>query len=256
MFTLGNFAIDEILYGVAQNADDEILYTLDQLSNASIEISAESTDITDKLGNVIYTRYTAKTGTFTATNALMNANIMSAGSGSDVQKASLSAPIVMPVVKSVVAGADIDLSDAIEGTVNIIGIYGNGANGVALTKAEVDEVIASKKAPEGGEDLPIEYVVRYEKEYSEGIKLVNSAKDFPTLVKLTLYASYIDPCDEEPKPCYIVIKRFMADPSMTISLDRENQEIDLTGNLNVDYCSGEKELYAIYFPEEVATASV
>jgi hypothetical protein len=42
----------------------------------------------------------------------------------------------------------------------------------------------------------------------------------------------------------------MVDPSVTISLDRESQELDYTGNLNVDYCSADKVLYYIYFPDD------
>lgn len=60
-FTLGNHYIDEILYGVGEK-DGNIIYALDQLSSASIEISADSTDITDKKGNVIRTTYRTKTG--------------------------------------------------------------------------------------------------------------------------------------------------------------------------------------------------
>ena len=48
-FTLGNHYIDEILYGVGE-VDGELSYVLDQLTDASIEISADSTDITDKKG--------------------------------------------------------------------------------------------------------------------------------------------------------------------------------------------------------------
>lgn len=40
----------EILYGVAEK-NGNIEYALDQLSSAQIEISADSTDITDKKGN-------------------------------------------------------------------------------------------------------------------------------------------------------------------------------------------------------------
>lgn len=68
-FKLGNHYIDEILYGVAEKTRkidgvdvSNIEYSLDQLSSASIEISAESTDITDKKGNIIRTTYRAKTG--------------------------------------------------------------------------------------------------------------------------------------------------------------------------------------------------
>ena len=48
-FTLGNHYIDEILYGVGE-VDGELSYVLDQLTDASIEISADSTDITAKKG--------------------------------------------------------------------------------------------------------------------------------------------------------------------------------------------------------------
>lgn len=61
-FKLGNHYIDEILYGVAQDDKDNIKYALDQLSSASIEISSDSTDVTDKKGNVIRTTYRTKTG--------------------------------------------------------------------------------------------------------------------------------------------------------------------------------------------------
>ena len=61
-FKLGNHYIDEILYGVAQDDNDNIKYALDQLQSAQIEISADSQDVTDKKGNIIRTTYRTKTG--------------------------------------------------------------------------------------------------------------------------------------------------------------------------------------------------
>lgn len=257
MFKLGNFNIDEILYGAAESSDN-ILYTLDQLSSAQIEISAENTDITDKNGNVVKTLYTSKTGTFTATNAFLHPQVMNASSGSDIESATQEAPIQMPKIEVVDAGATIDVSEAIEGTIKVIGLFGNGANGVALTAEEVAAIVVDGKltAPAAGEDLPVQYLVRYERNAESGIKLVNDAKTFPSTVKLTFLASYVDPCEDNLKPCYIVIPRFMADPNVTISLDRETQELDFNGNLNVDYCSGSKKaLYYIYFPDEELAVS-
>ena len=92
-FKLGNHNIDEILFGSAQNSDNDLLYTLDQLSSASIEISAESTDFTDKNGNIVRTVYSSKTGTFNSTNAFLHPAILNASSGSDVQIASAASAI-------------------------------------------------------------------------------------------------------------------------------------------------------------------
>ena len=52
-FRLGNFSIDEILEAVAENFEGQVLYSLDQLSSASVEITSDSTDITDKKGKAL-----------------------------------------------------------------------------------------------------------------------------------------------------------------------------------------------------------
>ena len=251
MFKLGNFSIDEILFAVAQNSNDDILYSVDQLSSASIEISAESSDITDKKGNVVRTVYRSKSGIFNATNAFLHPQLMNAASGSEIEKASAAAKIQMPKITVVEAGKTKDISDAKEGTVKVIGMFGNGATADAMTDAEIAACIAGGifTAPAAGEDLPIQYLVKYERDAEAGIKLVNDAESFPNLVKLTLSCSYVDPCSDELKPCYVVLPRFMADPSMTISLDSESQEMDFNGILNIDYCGTTRALYYIYFPE-------
>lgn len=256
-FKLGNFNIDEILYGVAQNFSDEILYFLDQLASASIEISAESTDITDKKGNVVRTQYRSKTGTFTATNAWLHPAIMNAASGSDILHASAEAPIEMPKMDVVAAGGSVAV-DAVEGTIRVIGMYGNGANGKALTQSTTADYEAGTFAlvdgtltvPAAGDDLPIQYLVKYQRSATSGMRLVNTVDKFPNSVRLTLFCSYIDPCSDNLKPCYVYIPSFMADPSVTISLDAETQEMDFNGVLQMDYCSTEKNLYFIYFPDE------
>ena len=87
-FTLGNFTIDEIITGVAQDkTTDEILYTLDQLSSAQIEISSDSNDITDKNGNIVRTIYKNKQGNFSATNAFLHPQVLNAQSGTETETA-------------------------------------------------------------------------------------------------------------------------------------------------------------------------
>ena len=257
-FRLGNFTIDEIIDLVAQNlGTDQILYTADEFQSAQIEISAESTDITDKKGNVVRTKYRAKTGTFTSTAAMLHPALMNAASGSEMQNASSAAPITMPRITTVAAGDTIDVSDAKTGTIKVIGLFGGGANGDALDDPTVAGLIVNGKltAPAAGTNLPVEYLVKYDRDVESGIMLLNDAEKFPEAVKLTLSASYVDPCGET-KLCYIVLPRFVADPSTTIAFDAENQTMDFKGALNMDYCSKMgKILYYIYFPETDSVAS-
>lgn len=249
-----------MLYGVAQNSNDALLYSLDQLSKANVEISAESTDFTDKNGNVVRTTYKSKTGKFTATNAFLHPAIMNASSGSDIQIASSQSPIKMPRITIVEAGKSVSVSDAVEGTIRVIGIYGNGANDPAMSSEAVAELIENNvlTAPAAATGSPVKYLVKYDRNEEDGVAIVEEADKFPDIVKLTLYCSYVDPCEDGLMPMYLVFPRFMADPNKTINLDRESQELDFNGNLNVDYCSGKKVLYYIYYPgtDTVETAEV
>lgn len=52
-FKLGNYAVKEVIYGVAQDFSGNLLYTLDQLTSAQVEVSSDPTEVTDKRGNII-----------------------------------------------------------------------------------------------------------------------------------------------------------------------------------------------------------
>ena len=162
----------------------------------------------------------------------------------------------MPKIYVVEAGRAIQVPDLKTGTLRVIGLYGNGANAPAMDATDSAALLSGTgantvlTAPAAGSGLPIMYLVRYERDVTSGAMLTNSTKDLPALIKLTLFCAMGDPCSNDLRPCYVVIPRFAPDPSMTISLDAETQEIDFNGNLNVDYCSGTQALYYIYYPEE------
>lgn len=276
-FRLGNHTIDEILQAVATNfADTEIYYTVDQLSSASIAITSDPREITDKNGNVVRRIYKTKNGEFTSTNAMLHPVIMNAASGSNIEEATQANPIDMPKIAIVLAGESLDVSDAVtagsdpavDGDFKVIGLDGDGANSAPLTKTTENPdapaagtfgVVttgtgATQKTtlyvPAAAKGEPIKYVVAYTRSKDSGIKLTNDVEHFPNAVRLTLLVSYVDLCEEKLRPAYVVIPSFMADPSVTINLSSDNQEMDFNGALQVDYCSGNKALYYIYYPDE------
>ena len=275
-FILGNHTIDEILQAVATDFNEtEIKYTVDQLSNASIEITSDPREITDKKGNIVRRIYTSKNGNFSATNAFLHPAIMNAASGSDIEVASASKKIEMPKIDIIEAGKTADVTAAKSGTIKVVGIYGNGANtekgaitaatsGDAsfdpatgtgtyklTTGADESVTLSTAAKPSGATgEYPVNYLVMYTRDVESGIKLSNTADSFPDAVRLTLFVSYVDPCSESLRPAYVVIPNFMPDPAMTLNLSSENQEVDFNGTLQVDYCSGTKILYYIFYPDE------
>lgn len=56
-FKLGDLVVDRIINGVAEKSNGDLLYTLTNLQEASIEITADSTDAVDGTGAIIKTFY-------------------------------------------------------------------------------------------------------------------------------------------------------------------------------------------------------
>ena len=244
MFRVGNHTFDELLQGTAIDiASKGILWTANQFRTASVEISADNTDITDKNGNVVMTRYNAKSGTFNSTHAFFHPAIANAQSGSDIQVASESNLIVMPRMATIAAGGSLDVSDAIDGTIKVIGLYGNGANGDVLTQGTTaslaektfalvtDEDVKTLTVPAAATDAPIEYHIIYDRQKDSGYVLTNSANTYPKTVEFDLLVSYVDICTKETKPAIIQLPSFTPDPNMTLTFDREEQDVDFNGTL-------------------------
>lgn len=267
-FTLGNFNIDEILYGVAETFEGQLLYTLDQLTTATIEVSSESNDITDKNGNIVRTIYKSKTGTFSATNAFLHPQIMNASSGSLIQQAGDGAnAIVMPKIEVVAAGTSLTLDAGVDDdTVTVIGLYGSGANSEPLTKASSADWSTLKfgydatenvvTVPAAATGAPVNYLIKYDRSVTSGMKLSNVANVFPQTVKMTFYCSYVNPCSDTLQACYVVLPSFQASPETTISLSAEEQTMDFSGSLQIGYCDSQPALYYIFFPGETASRVV
>lgn len=201
-FKLGDLIIDRISMGYAEKFDGTPLYVLTQLSEASIEISAESRDAVDKDGTLIKRFWNAKTGEFTATNAMLNLNVMAAQSGNEANIATADNVIVMPKIITVKAGTTVDLNGFVAGnriTVNALGT--NGAMGKAYTQGTTASAtefgLAGTKLTAPTDTAESQYVVKFDRNVTEGVDILNSADKFPPTVRLTLKGLCVDPCEAD-----------------------------------------------------------
>lgn len=254
-FKLDDIIIDRIQYGVAETFDGELLYTLTQLSEGTIDITAESKDAVDATGTLIKRFYQGKSGEFTAQNAMLNLNILGAASGEGKLTASESAAIAMPKIITVKAGETVTLANFVEGTVTVNALGTNGAMGKSYVEA------ATASATEFGlttagvltpptDDEESQFIVKYTRNVTSGVAIKNKADKFPGTVKLTLKALAVDPCSADTlRAVYIVLPSFQVSPEVSISLQTD-ATLEYKGTLQVDYCSADKSLYEIYFAEE------
>lgn len=204
-FDLNNFVIDRIVRGVAisHTDDSSILFSINQIQNASLNCASESTDAVDALGTPIATFYRAKSAEFSAENALFDMGLMATQLGTTKKVASESAKIVVPAMENftVPAGGKYTLkhTPSTEPT-EVYVLNGDSTFGVKYVKGTTAGdgkfTIAS-----GVINLPTdlagkEMFVMYEYETDKAVEVINSATEYPTGCKFVMEVLGCDVCDQ------------------------------------------------------------
>lgn len=269
-FKLGDVIVDRLQFGYGAKSNGTPLYALTQLTEANIEITADSTDINDKDGNLVYRKYTGKKGEVTATNAFLNLAVVETISATDAEIATADKGIVMPMIQIVKAGETLDVTGFVEGSIHVNALSPKGSMGkeefAKGSKASATEyaikhtdavsvpsvVPASDVLEPPTADGETQYVVKYKKTVTSGAKITNSGKKFPKAHELFFKALVVDKCENEVlKAAIIHIPSFMPSPEFTLALQGgDSQTMDYKGAMMLNACSPDSELFSIYYIDE------
>ncbi len=274
MFKLGDVIIDRLQFGYGARKNGDPLYALTQLNEASIDVTADSTDITDKDGNLVYRKYTGKKAEVNAVNAFVNLSVIETLSATDAEIATSDKAIKMPMIQSVDAGKTLDVTGYVEGTIVVSALYKGAIDkskvytlGTGSAASATTFVIKHTDASEGVEasdvlTLPtdeeeVEYLVKYMKLVKSGAKITNSADKFPKAHELFFKALAVDPCDKENFRAVIIhIPEFIPSPEFTLALQGgDSQTMDYKGAILADTCSTQRILFDVYFIDEEEEAA-
>ena len=257
-FKLGDVIIDRLQFGYGATKT-KALYALTQLSNATIDITADSTDIKDKDGNLVYRKYSGKSGEVTATNAFMNLAVIEAISATDAEVASDSKKIVMPIFKIIKAGETLDITDAVEDSFIVNALSANGSLGKEYTKGnnatatefKVDTESEHKLTPPADPD-ETQYLVKYKKNVKSGAKITISGDKYPKAHELYFKALAVDKCNVGSyRACIVHIPAFIPSPEVSLALQGgDSQTMDYKGAILTDACSTSQDMVEIYFVDE------
>lgn len=260
MFRIDNFVIDRILRAyILDGPNGNLLGYLDQLTDATIEMSSESQDVTDAQGVLIKRFLRSKSATFQATNAILNLNVMGLALGSEKINAGGTVVFNMPASVLVKAGETVKLDGYVEGSENVYGMTGSGT---ATVKYEKDTEAAADKysiTTAGAVTLPTNkdetnYFIYYTKHVTkDGIKWVNSADKFPASVSIVIEAIGFDVCHVTGDPEVLVISSnsFQISPDVTINISGgDSQTLDFSGDFQVSFCDSDKSLFDIYIADD------
>jgi hypothetical protein len=269
MFDLNNFVIDRIVRGVAlSQKDDSVLFSINQIQNASLNCASESADAVDALGTPIATFYRAKSAEFSAENALFDMNLMATQLGTKKKVAAAGAKITVPAMESftVVEGGKYDLKHSPKvAPAEIYALNGDSTFGTKYVKATsasatefsiADKTISVQvevKDKDGNVTTPgipvgTEMFVMYEYETENAVEVVNSAKEFPVGCKFIMEVLGCDVCDQTNLIyAYVIFNNFKLSPDFDWSIATDGAH-PFSGKAQQDYCDKEKRLFSIVIP--------
>ena len=269
-FKLGDVIVDRLQFGYGAKSNGTPLYALTQLTQANIDITADSTDINDKDGNLVYRKYTGKKGEVTATNAFLNLAVVETISATDAEIATADKGIVMPMIQIVKAGETLDITGYVDGSIHVNALSAKGSMGKDEFKkgsnaSATEYAIKHTEASGAPDNTPAsdvlepptaegetQYIVKYKKTIKSGAKITNSGKKFPKSHELFFKALVVDKCETDVlKAAIIHIPSFMPSPEFSLALQGgDSQTMDYKGSMMLNACSTDGELFSIYYIDE------
>ena len=255
-FDLNNFVIDRIVRGVAlSQKDDSVLFSINQIQNASLNCASESTDAVDAMGTPIATFYRAKSAEFSAENALFDMNLMSTQLGTTKKVASAGAKIVVPAMESFTAnGGTYTLKHTPKtAPTEIYALNGDSTFGTKYVKATAASATAfaitgnTVTLPTGLEN-GAEMFVMYEYETENAVEVVNSATNFPVGCKFVMEVLGCDVCDQTNLVyAYVIFNNAKLSPDFDWNIATDGTH-PFSMKAQQDYCDKEKRLFSIVIP--------
>lgn len=251
-FTLNNFLVDRIVRGLGiSQTTNKVLFSINQVQNASLTCSSESTDAVDALGTVIATFYRAKSAEFSAENAIFDLDLMATQLGTTKKVASSSSTITCPAMEIVTLTDGQTtytlLHTPTEAPAAIYALNGDSTFGTEYTSATAasdtefayaDGVITLPTNLSAGTQI----FVMYEYDSTAAVEVVDYATEFPTTCKFVLQVLGCDVCDKENLVyAYIIFNNFKISPDFDWSIATDGTH-PFSGVAQQDYCDSEKRL--------------
>ena len=252
-FDVNNFVIDRIVRGVALNQKDgTVLFSINQIQNASLNCASESSDAVDAMGTPIATFYRAKSAEFSAENALFDMNLMATQLGTTKKVATSAAKILAPAMENFTATSGTYTLKHTPKTapVEIYALNGDSTFGTRYIKAT--NASASAFAIDGatitlptGLETNTEMFVMYEYETDSAVEVANSAVDFPKGCKFVMEVLGCDVCDQTNLVyAYVIFNNAKLSPDFDWSIATDGSH-PFSMKAQQAYCDKEKRLRII-----------
>ena len=242
---LNNFVVDRILRAVGMSKADEVLFAINQVTNASLNVTSETAEAVDALGTPIAIFNRAKTCEFSAENALFDLGLMATQAGTEKLVASADAPMEVPAFEVIENGT---LKHTPTGEVKVYALNGDGSIGEMLALSAdgtTDAGVVITGTAVTGLPAEGEFMAVYEYNAENAVAVINSATEFPSACKLVLEVLGCDVCNQEELIyAYLIFPNFKISPDFDWSIATDGAH-PFSGQAMQNYCDSKKELYKL-----------
>ena len=257
---LNNIVVDRVLRGVFSDKNDNIIFSLNQVQDLSMNQTSESQEVTDALGVSIMELMRSKALEVSANNAIYDFNLLASQYGTEKVEGSADAKVVTPAMETIEVVADkteYNLKHTPKtAPAAIYALNGDstlGAKFVKGTAASATEfaIDGSKVTVPTDLEAGTELFVMYEYETENAIEIVNKANEFAKMGKMTFEILAYDVCDPETKLFgFLVIPKFQLSNDFDWSIGGDSQQHAFSGKAMVDYCAKDKKMVRVVIVDD------
>ena len=267
-FDLSNFVIDRVVRGIATDMKTgDILFSINQITNPSLNCTSESTDAVDAMNVPIATFYRAKTAEFSAENALFDMNLLATQAGTTKKVAATNAKIDTPCFQTIdieegKTAYTLSHTPKSDVTPKVYVLKGDGTLGEKIT---IDSTATGKKIALSGKNITVvvgeggfavgeQIFVMYEYEAdgtadNGAVEVANSANNFPVGCKFVMEVLGADVCDQTNLIyAYLIFPNAKLSPDFDWSIATDSTH-PFSMKAMQEYCDKEKRLFSIVIPE-------
>lgn len=262
MFDINNFIIDRIVRGVmTSTATGEVMYSINQIEDPSLKVTADEKTAVDALGSTIATFQNGKNAEFSASNSLFDLSLLASQMGTDKKIATSSVKLNVPIFETIdVAGTALETHvlqfAPVTAPTYIYGLNGDSTLGTKYTVSTdpsatqfkytaATHTITLPTGLKAGSQIFVMYDYA-----SENANIVTaSATEFPKAGKFVMEVLGCDVCDPTTLIyAYVVFPNAKLDSNVDITFSTDGKHpFSLKAQQN--YCSKEKELFKIIIPQ-------
>lgn len=262
-YDINNFVIDRALRGMMlSQADDSVLWSVNQVTNPALNCSTETEDAVDMLGTPVATFDRAKTVEFSGENALFDLGLFAAQAGTTKEIATSDKKITTPIFEEIEVtdtSAKVTLKFEPIAQIKEIHVLKNDStlgerftNGGEASATQFVHTASSKEItlPTSGIKKGDIIFVHYDYESEAAVAVSNNAQNFPTAGKFVLEVLGYDICDQTTKVhAYLIMENAKLTGDYDLNFTTSGTH-SFQIKANQAYCTKDRRLVRLVIPKE------